>query len=185
MTNQPRAARILVCLVVAMTAGAAILLLLDHQSISAGAFSLASYASLAPISDIIVTKEQVKSNRWDKIEVFYSNTRGGNLNQLASLNGLSSPEDLNFHFLVCNSLNSLDGIDGQIQATEKWLSQWSALPSGNWYGSNNTIRICVISDGKTAASDYQMSRTEELIQELSRKFNIEKANIRYPKGWQL
>lgn len=182
MTNQPRAARILVCLVVAMTAGAAILMALDHQSISAGAFSLASYSSLGPISDIIATKEQAKNDTWDKIEVFYSNTRGGNLNQLASLNGLSSPEDLNFHFLVCNSLG---GIDGQIQATEKWLNQWSAIPGGTWYGSSNTIRICVIVEGKKAASDYQMSRTEELIQELSRKFNIEKSNISYPKGWQL
>jgi len=180
MGNQPRAARILICLIVAMTAGAAILMALDHQSISAGAFSLASYSSLGPISDIIMSKEPVNIGRWDKIEVFYSNTKGGNLNQLASLNGLSSSEDLNFHFLICNSLG---GIDGQIQATEKWLNQWSAIPGGTWYGGNNTIRICVISEGQKAASDYQMSRAQELIQALSRKLNIEKTNISYPKGW--
>ena len=182
MTSQPRAARILICLVVAMTAGAGILMALDHQSISAGAFSLASYSSLGPISDIIATKEPANNSRWDKIEVYYSNTRGGNLGQLASLSGLTSAEDLNFHFLVCNSLG---GIDGQIQATEKWLNQWSAIPGGTWYGSIATIRICVIGEGKKPASDYQMSRTEELIQELSRKLNIEKSNISYPKGWQL
>lgn len=182
MGSQPRAARILICLVVAMTAGAAILMALDHQTISAGAFSLASYSSLGPISEIIATNEPTNNRRWDKIEVFYSNTKGGNLNQLVSLSGLSSSEDLNFHFLV---LNSLGGIDGQIQATAKWLNQWSAIPGGTWYGSGNTIRICVIGEGQKAASDYQMSRTEELIQELSRKFNIEKSNISYPKGWQI
>ncbi|MCX5634204.1 MAG: N-acetylmuramoyl-L-alanine amidase [Phycisphaerae bacterium] len=182
MTSQPRAARILICLVVAMTFVAAVLMALDHQSISAGAFSLASYSSLGPISDIIATREAAKSDRWNKIEVFYSNTKGGNLNQLASLNGLASAEDLNFHFLVCNSLG---GIDGQIQTAEKWLNQWSAIPGGIWYGSSDTIRICVIGEGKKAASDYQISRTEELIQALSRKFNISTSNIAYPKGWQL
>lgn len=182
MSNQPRAAKILVCLVVSMTAGAAVLMALDHQSISAGAFSLASYSSLGPITDIIATREPANSERWNKIEVFYSNSKGGNLNQLASLSGLTSADDLNFHFLVCNSLGA---IDGQIQPTEKWLNQWSAIPGGVWYGSSTTIRICVISEGKNPASDYQVSRTEELIQALSRKFNIAASNIVYPKGWQL
>lgn len=165
-----------------MTTGAAILMALDHESISAGAFSLASYSSLGPITDIVATREPAKNDRWNKIEVFYSNTKGGNINQLASLNGLTSPDDLNFHFLVCNSLGA---IDGQIQPTEKWLNQWSAIPSGTWYGSGSTIRVCIINEAKIKASDYQISRTEELIQALSRKFNIATSNITYPKGWQL
>jgi hypothetical protein len=182
MSGQPRAARILICLVVSMTTGAAVLMALDHQSISAGAFSLASYSSLGPITDIIATRKSARNDRWDKIEVFYSNSKGGNINQLASLGGLASAEDLNFHFLVCSSLGA---IDGQIQATEKWLNQWSALPGGVWYGSSSTIRICVIGEGKNKASDYQVSRTEELIRALSRKFNIGPTNITYPEGWQL
>jgi hypothetical protein len=192
MSNQPRAAKILICLVVSMTAVAAVLMVLDHQSISAGAFSLASYSSLGPIADIIATRELARADsprgdhaatgRWNKIEVFYSNTKGGNINQLASLNGLTSAEDLNFHFLVCNSLGA---IDGQIQPTDKWLNQWSALPGGVWYGSSTTIRICVINEGENPASDYQISRAEELIQALSRKFNINTSNITYPKDWQL
>ncbi|MBN1788705.1 MAG: N-acetylmuramoyl-L-alanine amidase [Sedimentisphaerales bacterium] len=182
MTNQPRAAKIFISLVVAMTLGAAVLMALDHQSISAGVFSLASYSSLGPISDVIATKEVTARERWDKIEVFYSNSRGGNIKQLASLNGLTSEEDVNFHFLVCNHLGA---IDGQIQPTTKWLNQWSALPGGVWYGSSTTIRICVISEGKSPASDYQVNRTEELVQALSRKFNITQKNIEYPKDWQL
>lgn len=182
MSNQPRAAKILICLVASMTAGAAVLMTLDHQSIPAGVFSLASYSSLGSVADIIATKEPTTRSRWNKIEVFYSNTKGGNLEQMASLSGLTSPDDLNFHFLLCNSLGA---IDGQIQPTEKWLNQWSALPGGIWYGSSTTIRICIIGETSKTASDYQISRAEELIDALSRKFNIAPANIFHPKDWQL
>ncbi|MGD0786035.1 MAG: hypothetical protein ABR969_09505 [Sedimentisphaerales bacterium] len=184
MSAQPREAKIIIGLVVSMTLGAALLMALDSQSISAGAFSLASYSSLGSISSVTATRQPIASDRWSKIEVFYSNTKGGDLAQLASLAGLSSPEDLNFHFLVCNNLGDLT-LDGQIQSTEKWLNQWSALPGTTWYGSSKTIRICVIGERKTPASDYQISRTEELIDSLARKFHIDRTNINYPTGWQL
>jgi hypothetical protein len=184
MANQPRAAKILVSLVAAMTAGAAVLMTLDHQSISAGAFSLASYSSLGSIGDVIAAKEPAKDNRWTKIEIFYSNTKGGDLKQLASLSGLTNADDLNFHFLVCNSLG-VGAVDGQIQSTEKWLNQWSALPGGVWYGSTSTIRVCIIGEANKTTSDYQISRTEELIDALSRRFNIARANIIYPQDWRL
>jgi hypothetical protein len=181
MTGQPRQARILICLVVAMTAGAALLMALDHQSISAGAFSLASYSSLGSIDSVTITRQNTTTDRWDRIEVFYSNSKGGDLAQIAALTGLTNPEDLNFHFLICNSLT----IDGQIQPTEKWLNQWSALPAAGWYGSSKTIRVCVVGEKTEGASDYQTSRTEELIEDLAQKFGINAANIHYPNGWQL
>lgn len=183
MSNQPRAAKILISLVISMTVVAAVLMALDNQSISAGAFSLASYSSLRPISPIIATRQGSSSDRWNKIEVFYSKTNGGNIKQLASLGGLASPEDVNFHFLVCNSLGA---IDGQIETAEKWLNQWSALPGGTWYGTSSTIRICVIGQGAGfEQSDYQLTRTAELLEALSRKFSIPTRQISYPKGWEL
>jgi hypothetical protein len=185
MANQPRAAKILVSLVAAMTAGAAVLMSLDHQSISAGAFSLASYSSLGSVGDVIAAKEPIKGDRWTKIEIFYSNTKGGDLKQLASLNGLTNADDLNFHFLVCNNLGALGAIDGQIQPTEKWLNQWSALPGGIWYGSTSTIRVCIIGETNKTTSEYQISRTVELVDALSRRFNIAPANIIYPQDWRL
>lgn len=182
MTGQPRQARILICLVVAMTAGAALLMALDKQAISAGAFSLASYSSLGSISTVTITRQSSNADRWDKIEVFYSNTKGGDLAQVASVAGLTTPDDLNFHFLVCNSLGD---IDGRIQPTEKWLNQWSALPAAGWYGTSKTIRICVVGEKSQGASDYQVSRTSELVENLARKYSITPANIHYPNGWQL
>jgi len=182
MTGQPRQAKILICLVVSMTVGAAVLMALDNQSISAGAFSLASYSSLGSIASVTATRQNIVADRWDRIEVFFSNSKGGDLSQIASLAGLTSPDELNFHFLVCNSLG---GLDGEILPTEKWLNQWSALPAAGWYGTSKTIRICVVGEKSEGASDYQVSRTEELIEDLARKFNISSSAIRYPAGWQL
>ncbi|MEN6386505.1 MAG: hypothetical protein ABFD79_15105 [Phycisphaerales bacterium] len=180
MTGQPRQAKILICLVVAMTAGAALLMALDHQSISAGAFSLASYSTLGSIDSVTITRQNTTSDRWNQIEVFFSNSKGGDLAQIASLTGLTNPDDLNFHFLICNSLG---GIDGQIQPTEKWLNQWSALPAAGWYGTNKTIRVCVVGEKSEGASDYQISRAEELVEDLAEKFGISAANIHYP--WEI
>ena len=165
-----------------MTVGAAVLMALDNQSISAGAFSLASYSSLGSIASVTATRQNIVADRWDRIEVFFSNSKGGDLSQIASLAGLTSPDELNFHFLVCNSLG---GLDGEILPTEKWLNQWSALPAAGWYGTSKTIRICVVGEKSEGASDYQVSRTEELIEDLARKFNISSSAIRYPAGWQL
>jgi hypothetical protein len=165
-----------------MTAGAAVLMALDNQSISAGAFSLASYSSLGSIDSVTITRQPATADRWDRIEIYYSNTKGGDLAQIASLAGLTTSDDLNFHFLVCNSLG---GLDGQIQATEKWLNQWSALPSGGWYGSSKTIRVCVVGEKPEGASNYQVSRTEELVENLARSFNIPATSIHYPTDWQL
>jgi hypothetical protein len=183
MTGQPRQAKILICLVISMTAGAAVLMALDNQSISAGAFSLASYSSLGSIESVTITRQATSADRWNQVEVYFSNTKGGDLAQIASVAGLTSTDDLNFHFLVCNSLGD---IDGRIQATEKWLNQWSALPAAGWYGTTKTIRICVVGDKTEGASDYQTSRTEELVENLARTFGITAANIHYPTtGWQL
>lgn len=183
MSNQPRAMKILVSLVAAMTLGAMVLMALDSKSISGGAFSLASYSSLGSIKQAVAVKNSTSTRGWERIEVFYSRTSGGNLEQLASLSGLTSPDDVNFHFLVCNGLG---GIDGQIFTTEKWLRQWSSLPDGAWSGGERTVRICVIASSTTKLpTGSQLTRTAELIETLARKFNINHDNIIYPAGWQL
>ena len=183
MSNQPRATKILISLVVSMTVGAGVLMALDNKSISGGAFSLASYSALGSIKQAIAVRSVSFARQWERIEVFYSKTSGGNLEQISSLNGLVSPEDLNFHFLVCNRLG---GIDGQILTTEKWYRQWSALPDGSWGGTERTIRICVIASAAgNPPTGSQLTRTTELIETLVRRFHISRENISYPAGWQL
>lgn len=172
----------MVALLVSMTIGAAVLIALGNNPPSAGPFCLYTYYRLDHIEKSIESRAVQSTNRWNCIEIFYSNTKAGNIEQLASRNGLSNPMDLNCHFVICNGLG---GKDGQIQDTEKWQRQWSIIPGKTWYGSNRTIRICVIADGKTTfPTDYQRKRVEALIETLFRKFNIEPKSIYYPGNWQ-
>lgn len=183
MASQVRSAKILVFLVVSMTAGALVLMALDRQSLSAGAFSLVSYTNLNPVEEVAASPLISEVQNWNRLEIFYSRTSSGNIDLLAKLSGLTGSEDLNFHFLVCNGSG---GVDGQIQSTERWGRQRPALSGGNWYGTAQTIRICVIGNGpRKMPSSYQIKRTCALAELLSRKYGISARQISYPHNWQL
>ena len=181
MPNQPRVAKVLAALLISMTAGAIILMALGSNPPSAGPFCLSSYYHLDPVEKAVLSRAAQSPGRWNCIEVYYSGTKAGNIEQLASLAGLASPEDINCHFVVCNSLG---GGDGQIESTEKWQRQWSIIPGRTWYGSGQTIRLCIIADGHTCRpTDLQIKRTEVLIEGLCRKFDIQPQRVYYPGDW--
>ena len=185
MSNQPRVAKVLAALLVSMTAGAMVLMALGDNHPSAGLFSLSSYYlhnNLDPVEKAIRSRTSQSPGRWGRIEIYYSGTKAGNIEQLASLGGLASTEDINCHFVICNGLG---GGDGQIQPTEKWQRQWSIISGRTWYGSGQTIRICVIADGKTAhPTDSQKRRTQVLVEELRRRFGIQPESVYYPSDWR-
>jgi hypothetical protein len=181
MSNQPRVAKVLVALLISMTTGAVVLMALGNNPPSAGPFCLSSYYRLDPVEKAIVSRAAQTPTRWSSIEVYCSGTKAGNVEQLASLSGLASPEDINCHFCLCNGLG---GGDGQIQPTEKWQRQWSIIPGPTWYGSSQTIRICVIADGKTShPTDSQIKRTGALVEGLCRKFHVVPESVYYPNNW--
>ena len=148
---------------------------------SAGAFCLSSYYHLDPVAEAILSRAPQFPNRWKSIEIYYSGTKAGNIEQLAALNGLAKSEDVNCHFVICNVLG---GGDGQILPTEKWQRQWSIIPGRTWYGTDRTVRICVIADAKTyRPTDSQVKRIEALVEGLYRKFDIRPESIYYPNDW--
>jgi len=182
MSNQPRVAKVLAALLVSMTTGAILLMVLGNEPPSAGPFCLSSYYRLDPVEKAISSRAAQSSGRWDSIEIYYSGTKAGNIEQLASLNGFANPEDIDCHFVICNDLG---GGDGQIQPTEKWQKQWSIIPSRAWYGSGQTIRICVIADDKaTRPTGLQIKRIEALVEALSRKFGVKPEYVYYPNSWR-
>ena len=182
MANQPRVAKVLAALLVSMTVGAVVLMVLGNNPPSAGPFCLSSYYRLGSIEAAIVSKAAQSPDRWNSVEIYYSGTKAGNIEQLASLSGMSNPEDINCHFCLCNGLG---GGNGQIQSTEKWQRQWSSIPGKIWYGSGQTIRVCVVADGKTTRpTDFQVKRIEQLLEVLCRKFEIESQSVHYPSDWQ-
>jgi hypothetical protein len=155
---------------------------LGNHPPSAGAFCLSTYYRLDPIEQAVCCRVTQAPGRWEYVEVFYSGTKAGNIDQLASLSGLASSDDINFHFAICNGLG---GSDGLIQTTEKWQNQWSVIPDHTWYGSSKTIRICVVADGKTVRpTNSQIKRAESLVEALSVKFGIPSAKIFYPSNWR-
>jgi len=182
MPNQARVAKVLAALLASMTIGAISLMALGHNPPSAGPFSLWTYYRLDPVNKAIFSRAAQSPDRWNRIEIYYSGTNTGNLERLALLSGLANPEDINFHFCLCNGRG---GEDGQIQATEKWQKQWPPIPDRTWYGSSQTIRICVIADGKTTyLTDCQTKRLETLLDGLCKKFRIRPESIHYPSDWR-
>jgi len=181
MSNQPRVVKVLVALLVSMTAGAIVLMALSGRPPLAGPFSLASYIGLDPIAKTIRSQVPQQPQRWRSVEVYFSGTNAGNIQQLATMYGLPKAEDLNCHFLVCNG----DGAgNGQVLATERWQRQASIVASRAWTGLDQTIRICVIADGERATpTEYQIKRTYALIEKLSHKFTLHPKSVRYPKNW--
>ena len=179
MSNQPRVAKVLAALLVSMTVGAIVLMALGDNSPSAGLFSLSMHI---PVEKAIRSSAYQSPGRWDRIEIYYSGTKAGNIDQLASLSGFADVKDINCHFVICNGLG---GHDGQIQTTEKWQRQWSIIPGRGWYGSGQTIRICVIANGKTVLpTDSQRQKTQVLVEGLRRTFDIQAESIYYPGNWQ-
>ena len=182
MSNQPRVAKVLAALLISMTVGAVVLMAMSGNAPSAGPFCLSSYCKLDPVENAIASEAEQSSSRWNCIEVYFSGTKAGNIEQLASLAGLASPDQLDCHLVVYNGLG---GQDGQIQTTHKWQRQWLVIPSSNWYGTSKTIRVCVIADGTTSlASNSQIRRVEALVEKLSRKFSVEPESIYYPANWR-
>jgi len=176
-----RQAKVFVILLLSMTVAAIILMAMGNNPPSAGAFCLSRYYRLDSVEKAITSRAAQSSGRWSYIEIYYSSTKAGNIEQLASLSGLAGPEDINCHFVICNGLG---GDDGQIQTTKKWQRQWSIIPGQTWHGNGQTIRICVIADGKTARpTDFQIKSLEALVEALDRKFNIRPESICYPGDW--
>ena len=181
MSVRPREAKVFAALLISMMAGAIILMALGNNPPSAGAFCLDTYNELEPIETVIRSQAAQYPSRWDSIEIRYSGTKAGNIEQLASLSGLASQEDLDSHFVICNGLG---GDDGQVQPTQKWRQQWSIIPTRNQFDSDRTIRIFIIAEDKNPApTDFQVRRLEELVDALYQRFNIRRQSIKYPAEW--
>lgn len=176
MAGHNRTVAVLFVLLVAMTGGALVLMSLDRYAPSAGAYSLSSYLRLNPVEQVVRDNVEGAPAKWAGIEVFYSQTRSGNIKELSLLSSLDGSQAAQFHFLVCNGVGDEDG---SIQTSTQWGQQAAA-------GQSGVIRICVISDGKmTPATNSQIQRTYTLVETLSQTFNINPRQIRYPSNWQL
>ena len=190
MRTHSREKKVLVILGISITLGAVILNALGHNPPSAGAFCLSRYYRLGSVKKAILSQADQSTRRWSQIKVDYSGTESGNIEQLALLSNADGPEHVNYHFVICNGNG---GKDGLIQPTEKWQRQSTIVPEPSWYDdpdffdtrTEQTIYICIIADNENSfPTDFQVKRTDELVEGLCRKFNIQPESISYADIWQ-
>jgi len=130
MSVKPRQAKLFAALLSSMAACAILLMALGNNPPSAGAFCLNSYYSLEPVEMVLASRAAQYPGRWNSVEICFSGTKTGNIAQLACWAGLDNPDDVNFHFCICNGVG---GLDGQILSTERWLRQLSVVPGSMSY----------------------------------------------------
>ncbi|MFH1717477.1 MAG: hypothetical protein ABIF19_09025 [Planctomycetota bacterium] len=196
MTVQSRQTKVLMALLVSIIFGGAILSALGHNPPSAGAFCLSRYYRLVPVEKAIESRAAHYAWRWKRIEIYYSGggsqgqedgSSGEGVRQLGSLGGVVGPQDINCHLIICDGYV---GRDGQIQPTEKWERQSPVIrqsqdPLRAAAENENTVFICIITNDKAnRPTAFQIIRTEALVQELCRRFEIGSGSILYPNNWQ-
>jgi len=176
MKKHSRMVKVLLSLIVSMTTGAFVLMMLDNQALSEGPFSLAGLYNLPPATDNIAPNTKSTNHRnWQSVEVYYSKPTN------RSIDTLADDTRAKMHYIIANGDC---GTDGLINPTEKWRKQQTCL-SKTMPGSN-VIRICIIDNGNgETPTDCQVLRTIELVDALSKKFNINRKRIKYPKNWQI
>ena len=163
MKNRARTAKVMISLVTAMTIGAFVLMALDRQAISAGAFSLASYTTLNPI-DQAANPVETALTSWDSVEIYCDRN--------------TTP---NSHFTVINSF----GKDGTIRSTTNWKKQKKCQALSDINNASKTIRVCIVTSTGTQPTDSQIRRTATLVENLSRKCDISPSQIKYPENWRI
>ncbi len=187
MIVESREAKVFAALAISMTVGVVILQSLGNNPPSAGAFCLSRYTREVPVEEAVLSRAAQPASLWSSIEIYYSGTMSGNIQQLAFLSGLGNPEDINCHYVICNGIGAGDG---QIQPTEKWQRQQPV--NRDWLNhepqtasEKHTIFICVIADGETTRpTQMQIEITEALVEGLCRKFDIQSESIHYPSDWR-
>lgn len=195
MTVRSRQTKVLITLLFSIILGAIILNALGHNPPSAGAFCLSRYYRLAPVEKSILSRAAQFPGLWKRIEIYYSDSYCDNavaygsnrrVEQLNSLGGITDHGDIGCHFIICNGQI---GRDGQIQPTKKWKKQLPINPESpnqeqSATDNGQTIYISIIADGKTAGpTNIQIKRTEALVEQLCRKFNIQPESVLYPSNW--
>lgn len=192
MTDQSRQTTVLVALCASMIIGGAILSALNRRPLSASAFCLSSYYRLTPVEESVSQRSTLHAGRWTRIEIFHSNDGAPHsrtmrdsdkpAKQPNSSRGRMADEHANCHFVVCSGHG---GNDGQIRSTDNWHCQLSARrlrpshtePTGD---DERTIYICIATNSEgTAPSDFQIRRTEALVEELCRRFDIQPEAVLY------
>jgi hypothetical protein len=189
MSSPSREAKVFAALLFSMIVCATILMALGNNPPMAGAFCLDRYYLLGPVEEALRSEAAQSVDHWSAIEIFYSGTKAGNVEQLTSKRQPPNAEGVNCHFCLCNGRG---GADGQLQSTWKWRQQLPLQSTGEPSAQNDqtdrgdrTIYICIIGDGNNYhATDNQLKRLQALVEALRKRFSIAADHVHWPSNWQ-
>lgn len=156
MFNQGRLIKVMLLLMMAMTAGALILFALEGQPIKPTAFSLSSQNRMPEIRKTLGIQHDVDLGPWRDIEITYE-ANNGQLTRDGRLTGSFSSQ----YHLVINSATINE--QGPIFASQKWSVQSPCHIPDYSSATRQTIRICVI---KTSDCENGTSRQARLLDTL-------------------
>lgn len=168
MNDQGRLAKVMLVLVVSMTAGALVLLSLQGNPIKPMPFSLSSQSRLTSADTALGTEIGIEQDRWQGIEVSYCASESC----LSSSLGLTGEMALRYHFVISDGT---EGRDGQIYASNRWVKQLTCLNPSRGSYNGQAIRICLmVKDPQNPlSSSKQMRQLEALVMSLSKHCRIE------------
>ncbi len=193
MAVRSRQTIVLAILAVSILLGAGVLKALSRNYLPHSAFCLSRYYNLTPVAESVGDRRARSPQRWNQIEIRYGNYRnahtrpisasGRHAEQLASASAIGA-RGSDCHFIICDGYS---GYDGQIKTTKIWRDQSAGGHNGRKNSSRprstgRTIYICIATTNDSAATDFQIRRTEALVEELCRRFRIDRRGIRYPAG---
>jgi len=179
--SQSRSTKVFAAALISISVGAAILKILGNNPPPAGAFSLSEYNHLGQFEKLIFANIEQSTGKWNHIDISYDYTKSIGTARRSSPNDPINYDYIHYHFIVWDGFI---GVDGQIQATNKWQRQTSAIPGSQQNINQQTIRIGVIVDKNVAfPTNLQIKKTEALVEALSRRFDINPVMISYPDNW--
>ena len=155
-----------------LTLTSALLMVLEPAPIAAdAAASLFAVDEPRSMDVIFETKAPVPAGRWKYVYVHHSRTASGNALTLGQNTG-----GIGDHFVIGNG----DGcVDGEIQISQRWNAQQSALPPA---GANTIdpacISICVVGDfDSTVPTPTQIRRLTQLVNALQGTLHIDRSQV--------
>jgi len=170
MLNQGRLLKAILLLMVAMTAGALILLALEGKPVRRVpmGYSLLSQSRLNSFDIDLQTEVGLELGRWRDIKVYFESNNG----RLSSRFGPTGTLAISYHFVISNGST---GKDGQIYPTNRWRSQLPCLNTSS--GSERTLRVCLIRDTtRSKQTDNQGSQLDILQGKLVKLCRINRKN---------
>lgn len=180
MDTRRRTIRVWTILVMAMAVTSGLLFALQTEKGSSTLFSLSGYYvnSAYPL-DVLRISSSATPFKWRGLSIEYSDTQQGDIASLAEAEELSSSDLLNYHFVISNG--SINGntdplIDGLIEPTVRWQSQFPCTEQGSWQ-KTDCVRICVIGDGKI--TEKQSKSILSLVEGLCVNYDIPLESVDY------